>query len=61
MLKRLQTLVWKIKTDDWEDRGIRGVSSFHSEESEFQFSDWVRSQIRKCHVIQGEVKEGIES
>lgn len=52
----------KNKTwDDWEDRGIRGVSSFHSEESEFQFSDWVRSQIRKCHVIQGEVKEGIES
>lgn len=47
---------WEIESwDGWKSKGTSPVSqSLQIDESEFQFSDWVKSQIRKCKVIQEE-------
>lgn len=47
---------WEIEAwDGWKNKGTSPVSqSLLGDESEFQFSEWVKSQIRKCKVIQEE-------
>ena len=43
--------------DSWIESENTVTQSIDSPESEFHFSDWVKSQIHKCQVIQQESKE----
>ena len=54
--------VWESETwDDWTQNKRQSAAfntqSLHSDESEFHFSDWVKSQMRKCRVIQEQTEE----
>lgn len=53
--------VWESETWDYWTGNKRDTAPFtqslQSDETEFQFSDWVKSQMRKCRVIREESEE----
>lgn len=54
------TVNWENENwDEWIYKtGRTGPMSLLSDESEFQFTEWVKSQVRKCRIISEDSEEG---